>query len=40
MVECLRAIADERMEPTPADRDFYAHELREYVRYRILDTWL
>src|SRR5215467_3342348 len=36
MIERRRAIADERMEPTPADRGFYAHELREYVRYRIL----
>jgi len=36
MLERLRAIADERIEPTPVDRGFYTHELREYVRYRRL----
>jgi hypothetical protein len=36
MIERLRAIADERLEPTPVDRGFYTHELREYVRYRRL----
>lgn len=36
MIERLRTIADERVEPTPVDRGFYTHELREYVRYRIL----
>jgi hypothetical protein len=36
MVERLRVIANRRRGPTPADRNFYAHELREYVRYRKL----
>ena len=36
MVERLRAIAGERLTPTTTDRNFYAHELREYVRYRNL----
>lgn len=36
MIERLRAVADGELEPTPADRNFYAHELREYVRYRSL----
>jgi len=36
MIERLRAIADESIEPTPVDRGFYTHELREYVRYRKL----
>jgi hypothetical protein len=29
MIERLRAIADERLEPTPVDRGCYTHELRE-----------
>jgi hypothetical protein len=36
MLERLRAIADEHLEPTPVDRDFYTYELRKYVRYRKL----
>src|SRR5712691_9123641 len=36
MIERLRAIADKRIEPTRVDRGFYTHELREFVRYRIL----
>jgi hypothetical protein len=36
MIERLRAIADEHLEPTPIDRGFYTHELREFVRYRTL----
>jgi hypothetical protein len=36
MIECLRAIADGRIEPAPVDRGFYTHELREFVRYRTL----
>jgi hypothetical protein len=36
MIERLRTIADDRTEPTPADRNFCTHELREYVRYRNL----
>jgi hypothetical protein len=36
MIERLRAITAERLEPTPIDRRFYTHELREFVRYRTL----
>jgi hypothetical protein len=36
MIERLRIIANEGIEPTSADRNFYSHELREYVRYRKL----
>lgn len=36
MIERLRVIADGSREPTPVDRAFYTHELREYVRYRKL----
>jgi len=36
MIERLRVIADGSIEPTPVDRGFYTHELREYVRYRKL----
>lgn len=36
MIERLRTIADGWIEPTAADRNFYSHELREYVRYRSL----
>ena len=36
MIERLRAIANESIEPTPVDKAFYTHELREYVRYRKL----
>ena len=39
MVGRLRAIADGALEPTPWDRNFYTHELREFVRYRRLG-WL
>ncbi len=32
----LRSIADGKIEATQADKSFYSHELREYVRYRSL----
>jgi hypothetical protein len=36
-IQRLRELADKpNIEPTQADLDFYAHELREYVRFRIL----
>jgi hypothetical protein len=34
MVGRLRRIARGDLEPTPYDLNYYAHELREYVRYR------
>lgn len=34
MIERLRAISRGELQPTQADINFYAHELREYVRYR------
>ncbi len=34
MIQRLRGIAAGTLEPTPADLNFYAHELREFVRYR------
>lgn len=34
MVGRLRAIADGALAPAPWDRNFYTHELREFVRYR------
>lgn len=36
MVERLRAIAEGTLKLTTVDRSFYAHELREYIRYRTL----
>jgi hypothetical protein len=36
MVQRLREIAAGRRQPTHADVNFYAHELRELVRYRRL----
>lgn len=36
MISRLRAIAKGELEPTETDRNYYAHELREYVRYRRL----
>lgn len=36
MVQRLRDVADGRLEPTDWDRNFYTHELREFVRYRRL----
>lgn len=36
MVERLRAIADGTLTLTAVERNFYAHELREYIRYRTL----
>ena len=36
MVERLRAIADGKLDPTQQDLNFYAHELRENVRYKLL----
>jgi hypothetical protein len=36
MIRRLRAIVEGKMEPSTVDRNFYAHELREYVRYRNL----
>ncbi len=36
MVQRLREIAGGRLQPTQADVNFYAHELREFVRYRRL----
>ncbi len=34
MVDRLRLIARSTLEPTRYDLNFYAHELREFVRYR------
>jgi hypothetical protein len=34
MVDRLRRIARGEIEPTRYDLNYYAHELREYVRYR------
>jgi hypothetical protein len=34
MIERLRAIAAGQLPATGADRNFYSHELREFVRYR------
>ncbi len=34
MIQRLKDIAAKRLQPTPADLDFYSHELREFVRYR------
>jgi len=34
MVDRLRRIASGESEPTQPDLNFYAHELREFVRYR------
>ena len=34
MLERLREITAGRLQPTEADLNFYAHELREFVRYR------
>lgn len=36
MIGRLRAIAEGKLAPTAQDLDFYAHELREYSRYRKL----
>ncbi len=36
MVNRLRSIANEEIAPTQVDRNFYSHELREFVRYRSL----
>jgi YD repeat-containing protein len=36
MIERLRAIADGKISATQIDRNFYSHELREFVRYRRL----
>ncbi|WP_217990197.1 hypothetical protein [Pseudomonas indica] len=36
MIDRLRKIASGEIEPTQVDRNFYSHELREYVRYRRL----
>jgi hypothetical protein len=36
MLVRLRAIQAGAMEPTSSDRNFYSHELREFVRYRRL----
>jgi len=36
MVQRLRDIASGKLPPTEADLNFYAHELREFVRYRSL----
>jgi hypothetical protein len=34
MIERLRRIARGELKPTVQDKNFYAHELREFVRYR------
>jgi hypothetical protein len=34
MVDRLRRIVRGEIDPTQLDRNFYAHELREFVRYR------
>lgn len=36
MVKRLRTIADGKLQSTPPDLNFYAHELRENVRYKLL----
>jgi hypothetical protein len=36
MIGRLRGIANGEISPTAVDRNFYSHELREYVRYRRL----
>jgi hypothetical protein len=36
MIQSLRDIAAGRLQATEADLNFYAHELREFVRYRRL----
>lgn len=36
MVQRLREVAAGQLLPTRADLNFYAHELREFVRYRRL----
>ncbi len=36
MIDRLRQIANGGVEATVVDRNFYSHELREYVRYRQL----
>ncbi|MDT5124040.1 MAG: hypothetical protein QOC96_3522 [Acidobacteriota bacterium] len=36
MISRLRAIADGKLKAGQADLNFYAHELREYVRYKKL----
>jgi len=33
MIQRLRDIAADRLQPTQVDRNFYSHELRESVRY-------
>lgn len=36
MVKRLRDITDSKIQATPQDLNFYAHELRERVRYKLL----
>ncbi|MFV0388656.1 MAG: hypothetical protein ACK5NT_07865 [Pyrinomonadaceae bacterium] len=36
MLDRLRKIADGELKASPQDRNFYAHELREFMRYKYL----